>query len=85
MICRHAMSEKLVVFCVVGVAALLTAACGGGTEVAENSTPDPAVVAEGKQIFRFDTFGDETQWTDTLRLHEVIRTAVDPRPPCRSV
>jgi len=78
MICRHAMSEKLVVFCVVGVAALLTAACGGGTEVAENSTPDPAVVAEGKQIFRFDTFGDETQWTDTLRLHEVIRTAVDP-------
>ena len=78
MICRHAMSEKLVVFCVVGVAALLTAACGGGTGAAENSTPDPAVVAEGKQIFRFDTFGDETQWTDTLRLHEVIRTAVDP-------
>ena len=39
---------------------------------------DPALVAEGRQIFRFDTFGDETQWTDTLRMHEVIRTAVDP-------
>ena len=35
-------------------------------------------IANGKEIFRFDTFGDETQWTDTLRLHEVIRTAVSP-------
>ena len=39
---------------------------------------DPAVAAEGKQIFRYDTFGDETQWTDTLRMHEVIAAAVDP-------
>src|SRR5688500_18289507 len=36
-------------------------------------------VAEGKEIFRFDTFGDETFWTDTLRMHEVIRTAVSPK------
>ena len=72
------MSEKLIAFCVAGVAALLTAGCGGGTGQAESSAPDPAVVAEGKQIFRFDTFGDESQWTDTLRMHEVIRTAVDP-------
>jgi hypothetical protein len=40
---------------------------------------DPTLVAEGKTIFRFDTFGDETFWTDTLRLHEVIRTGVSPR------
>lgn len=39
---------------------------------------DPALVAEGREIFRFDTFGDETQWTDALRMHEVIRSAVDP-------
>jgi hypothetical protein len=32
----------------------------------------------GKDVFRFDTFGNETFWTDTLRLHEVIATAVDP-------
>lgn len=38
-----------------------------------------AMIAQGKQIFRFDTFGDETLWSDTLRLHEVIRTAVDPK------
>jgi mono/diheme cytochrome c family protein len=35
-------------------------------------------VAQGKDIFRFDTFGDETFWTDTLRIHEVIESAVDP-------
>jgi mono/diheme cytochrome c family protein len=40
---------------------------------------DPALVAQGKTVFRFDTFGDETFWTDTLRLHEVIRTGVSPR------
>ncbi len=39
---------------------------------------NPASVATGKTIFRFDTFGDETFWTDTLRMHEVIRTAVTP-------
>ena len=39
---------------------------------------DPATIEAGKQIFRFDTFGDETLWTDKLQLHEVIRTSVDP-------
>ncbi len=42
------------------------------------SPDDPAMIAQGKDIFRFDTFGDETFWTDTLRMHEVIRSAVDP-------
>lgn len=27
----------------------------------------------GRQIFRFETFGDETFWTDTLRMHEVVQ------------
>ena len=40
--------------------------------------PDPTLVAQGKDIFRFDTYGDETFWTDTLRMHEVIQAAVDP-------
>ena len=39
---------------------------------------DRATLEQGKQIFRFDTFGDETFWTDTLRMHEVIRTRVSP-------
>jgi hypothetical protein len=32
----------------------------------------------GQEIFRFDTFGDEQFWTGTLRMHEVIETAVSP-------
>src|SRR5262245_39186618 len=39
---------------------------------------DPALVASGKDIFRFDTFGDDAYWTDTLRLHEVIENGVSP-------
>jgi mono/diheme cytochrome c family protein len=38
----------------------------------------PAEVAKGKDIFRFETFGDETFWTDTLHMNEVIEQAVDP-------
>ena len=49
----------------------------------EGTGPDgeelnPVLVAEGKKIFRFDTFGDEQFWTDTLRMHEIIRQAVTP-------
>ena len=40
---------------------------------------DPQLAAEGRDIFRFDTFGDEAFWSDTLRMHEVIRAAVSPR------
>ena len=53
------------------------AACGSDS-TDNSSTGQAALVAQGQQIFRFDTFGDETKWTDTLRLHETIRTAVDP-------
>lgn len=42
------------------------------------TTFDPALVEQGKQVFRYDPFGGESQWTDTLRMHEVIRSAVDP-------
>jgi mono/diheme cytochrome c family protein len=52
-----------------GLAAAL--ACG------DDKKDDRNLVAEGQQTFRFDTFGDETKWTDQLRMHEVVRT-VDP-------
>jgi len=38
----------------------------------------PALIAEGKRVFRFDTFGDEQLWTDTLGLHKVVEQHVDP-------
>src|SRR5207244_4113344 len=30
------------------------------------------MVREGRQIFRFDTFGDEAFWGDALHLHQAI-------------
>ena len=39
---------------------------------------DPKLAAKGQDIFRFDTFGDESFWTDKLRLNAVIQRAVDP-------
>src|ERR1041385_5603936 len=30
------------------------------------------LLAEGRQTFRFDTFGDEAFWGDTLKLHEGV-------------
>ena len=66
---------------VVSVAAL--AGVGGLQSCDDNDITgpdlDPALVAEGKEIFRYDTFGDEQYWTDTLRMHEVIQAAVSPR------
>ncbi len=44
------------------------------SEVIASSGP----VADGQRIFRFETFGDEQLWTDTLRLHEVVEKTVDP-------
>jgi len=36
------------------------------------------MIAEGRRIFRFDTFGDEAFWGGMLRLHEFVR-GVSPR------
>jgi mono/diheme cytochrome c family protein len=55
---------------------MAVAACGDGDSGPTEPSPDE--IAEGKEIFRFDTFGDETFWTDSLRLHEVIQSAVSP-------
>ena len=38
----------------------------------------PRSSRRASRFFRFDTFGDEIAWTDTLRMHEVISAAVDP-------
>jgi hypothetical protein len=51
-------------YLVIAVALLSAAACSNSN--AQSNTPD------GKQVFRFDTFGDEDFWGGTLRLHETI-------------
>ena len=41
---------------------------------AQNLAASNKLLADGKQIFRFDTFGDEAFWGGQLRLHETVRT-----------
>ena len=66
---------------IVGVlVAALALGCQSGTEPGDDTDRplDPQLVAQGRDIFRFDTFGDEVYWTDTLRMHEVISANVSP-------
>jgi hypothetical protein len=74
------------------IASLLLAACGSVISLPTWSADDESSAAlkshheiwrsdqrlltEGRQIFRFDTFGDEAFWGDTLRLHEAIEGSV---------
>jgi mono/diheme cytochrome c family protein len=74
----HAALRQVAGWTAAAVAAAALVACNGVA-----GTPGPAneaaLTAQGKAIFREDTFGDETFWTDTLRMHEVIASAVSPK------
>ena len=55
-------------------ALLLAAGCRQFPE----TRPDSDLVAQGREIFRDDTFGNEQFWTDTARLHEVVGRQIQP-------
>ncbi len=57
-------------------AALLASLAACSDDGPDEATPQQ--LAQGQQTFRFDTYGDETFWTDTLRMHEVISSGVSP-------
>lgn len=40
-------------------------------------TPNPSLVTEGKNIFRFDTFGDEDFWSGLLHIDRAIAGAAN--------
>jgi mono/diheme cytochrome c family protein len=70
------MKEQHLRMATVLLSAISVAGCDDGSSL---SQPDSPQLADGQQIFRFDTFGDETFWTDTLRIHEIIQAGVSPR------
>ena len=49
----------------------------GANTAAPCTTVDSSLVAEGRQTFRFDTFGDEVFWGDTIKLHQAIEGAAN--------
>ena len=78
--------QRKYLFPIAMLSAVLSAGCGndsqvigaaGATTYTGNDAMTPALVAQGKQIFRYDTFGDEQKWTDQLRMHAVVST-IDP-------
>ena len=44
----------------------------GANSMRASASQTANLIAEGKQIFRFDTFGDEDFWGGQLKLHEAI-------------
>jgi hypothetical protein len=59
------------------IAVSRSAGAGADNETHHNRVVDNATqkVLQGEQIFRFDTFGDEAFWGDTLKLHQAIEGA----------
>jgi hypothetical protein len=67
------------------LALLALAGCGTSGETdsdqsasGTDAAAEAAKIDEGRQIFRFDTFGNETLWTEKLRLHEIVDNQVQP-------
>ena len=77
-IARVTSGARSFVITVVLVSCCFVALATSCTQTTAPAQSDPTLIARGKDIFRFDTFGDESFWTDTLRMHEVISAAVDP-------
>jgi hypothetical protein len=54
-------------------AVLLLLVLFGAASMQAKARQAAALIEEGKQIFRFDTFGDEDFWGGELQLHEAIQ------------
>jgi hypothetical protein len=67
------MKRMTAVIAGIGMAGIL------GSVIAFAGSPSPSPSSgDGKAIFRFDTFGDEQLWTDTLQMQKVLPT-ISPR------
>ena len=75
------MKPQLKYLLAIPILAAAVAGCGSNNDTTTRSAdapPDPVLIAQGKDIFRTDTFGDEAFWTDVLGMNQVIASAVDP-------
>lgn len=64
------MSNTITYWISLAVVALSLSACSEDSDI----EMVPVETFDPKTTFRFDTFGDESFWTDTLRWHEVVMT-----------
>jgi hypothetical protein len=73
--------SRIVGLAAVAVGAVVASQLTAGPAVSSVSSTDSSsqasdqVVAQGKQTFRFDTFGDQAFWGDTLHLNQALAGA----------
>ena len=71
---KSKISAAFAVLAVTGIGGLAL----GRKAAAQGQPADPiadnaqAMLSDGRKIFRFDTFGDEAFWGDTLKLHQAV-------------
>jgi hypothetical protein len=73
-------SAIVAIVSVVVVSSAFLVEIGRSQPIARDATPRPPgpeqdalqMIQEGRQTFRFDTFGDEEFWGDTLKLHQAL-------------
>ncbi len=68
--------KKQVLVLALGIAVLVLTECTKDSSP-DNHEDDPALIAEGMNIFRFDTFGDEDFWSGLLHLDKAIAGAAN--------
>src|SRR5512141_1974959 len=67
---RRRMSPRMFIYS--GVLLLILAFLIGVAGKQANASQTPDLIAQGKQVFRFDTFGDQDFWGGALKLHQAI-------------
>ena len=68
------MSNRVTTGLLLALTFLAVASCDRSPTRGEDPDPPP----DPMEVFRFETFGNETWWTDTLAMNQVIQAAVDP-------
>jgi hypothetical protein len=76
MVEKHGKATFILLGSVLGLAGA-TAGCGDDS-APKTPTVNVMQAMQGKDIFRNDTFGDETFWTDTLMMNQLIQSALTP-------
>ena len=72
------MKPKIAIIAAIGGAGLIVAVAASAAPPskagvdADNARNAQAMLDEGKKTFRFETFGSEAFWGDTLQLHKAI-------------
>lgn len=76
------MNERFILVVTLAIVGLSAAHALTPVQSKQKATREAAgnaqLIAAGMHIFRYDTFGDEQLWTNTLRLHEVVEKSIDP-------